>query len=141
MATRNLGAKSVLANITLSDVHHAARALKRLNEIGCAPVLSADDRARVSEAKAVCWGVVGTAAEALVTLMDAMAGDPDIEPNGDELEDDDPAEVDDPPEEEGHSEQAAWLERINQALPPLPLRPRASYRNGEDAEDEHDAER
>jgi hypothetical protein len=86
MATENLGGERALANITLHDVQHVARALRRLNEIQAAPVLSAEDRAQVADAKNLCWRVVGSAAEALVALMDAVAGDPDVEPNGDELD-------------------------------------------------------
>lgn len=84
MATVNLGAKSVPANVTVEDISKIARALQRLNKIQSAPVLSLEDRAEVTQAKALCWSVVGSAAEALVSLMDAISGDPDIELNGDE---------------------------------------------------------
>lgn len=79
MAIPNLRADSALANITIADLRQIASALVRLNQIDAAPVLSVEDRKEVSEAKRLCWSVVGSAAESLVELMNAMAGDPDIE--------------------------------------------------------------
>lgn len=84
MATEFLRAESGPANITLHEIHLVARALKRLHVIDSAPVLTVEDRAEIYQAKRACWSVVGGAAEALVSLMDAIAGDPDIELNGDE---------------------------------------------------------
>jgi hypothetical protein len=91
-----------------------------------------------------------------IDLLDFAAGDPDMEANGDEEDgtrgEDDfgfhsardglaGCPVSDPGENEGHAEPGAWLERVDQTLPPLPCPVWASYRNGEDAEDEHDLER
>jgi hypothetical protein len=91
--------------------------------------------------------------EVAIGLLDAMDGDADEEANGDELDGSSAEDeftrhepngpgcpIADAGEDEGHSEQAAWIERLDQTLPPLPVRPWASYRNGEDAEDEHDRE-
>lgn len=85
MATQYLEPGHPAANLTLHDVQHIAGALKRLNTIENAPVLSVEQRQEVSAAKAVCWATVSAVVESLVSLMDAIAGDPDLEP-------DDPAE-------------------------------------------------
>jgi len=79
MAMTNLGADSAAANITIAELRHVTGALRRLNEIDSAPVLSADQRLEVFRAKALCWTVIGKAVESLVSLLDATAGDPDLE--------------------------------------------------------------
>jgi hypothetical protein len=92
-----------------------------------------------------------------ISLLDALDGDPDEEANGDELdgssaEEDIPTisgdgmfngpgcPIADAGECNADPERAAWMERVDQTLPPLPDPISASYRNAEDAEDEHDRE-
>ena len=133
MATETVGAESISANITLKDIRQVAGARRRLNESDSAPVLTVEDRQQIFEAKAVCWNVVGYAVEALVSLMDSVAGDPDLKNDTDAEDafedhdsrlndpgpgcpvadidkgvDDDPTEDDDPGEDSNDAELETW---------------------------------
>lgn len=141
MATTFLRAESAPANLTLHDIQSAAAALRRLNEIDSAPVLSLEDRQEVMRAKATCWTVIGAAAEALVSLMDAVAGDCDDETTNAEDERIDPRFTADcgPGCEVSDGGDIAWTERRDQTRAPLPNSP-AHFQSNEDAEDDDAAE-
>ena|SRR5437867_7522393 len=148
--------KVLASSITIGDLAAISRALSRLHQIDDAPVLDLDQRREVAEAKMLCWSTIGIAVEGLIGLLDAVSGDPDIEPNGDELdaslgtEDDfqdhagngpgcsvaDPGEEDDAGEDSDPPERGAWLERIDQTAPAYGFEMTADARNHEDAEDD-----
>ena len=82
-----------------------------------------EDRQELKRIRSLALRCVGAAISELVETLDALVGDPDLEP-------------DDPPEEDGTEEQAAWIERVNQAKAPYTHSAPADYRNHEDAEDD-----
>ena len=62
----------------------ARRVLSISNRLEALPVLEANDREVLRAARQTAWDIVAKVAEELIAVLDAAAGDPDIEPNGDE---------------------------------------------------------
>jgi hypothetical protein len=64
----------------------ARRALKVVIPIDKHPCLDADQRLELRKIKSLAIQIIGAAVEELVATLDTLDGDPDIEPNGDELD-------------------------------------------------------
>lgn len=122
------------------DVLHHPAAMPRIPAV--TRILAQFDRPALEGFIAVAIGV-----------LDAIDGGLDLELNGDELDGDRSEDEFMPHEPNGPGcpiadagecnadpERAAWMERVDQTLSPLPDPISASYRNAEDAEDEHDRE-
>ncbi len=65
-------------------------AARRVLEIDLSgnPFAQPEDRHALRQAKRIAWAVLAEVCESLVSTLDIAAGDPDLEPNGDELDGD-----------------------------------------------------
>ncbi len=81
ISTPNAGLHQLLPMQRLAD----ARRVLEIN-LDANPFAQPEDRLALRQAKRAAWVIIADVCEQLVETLDVVAGDPDLEPDGDELD-------------------------------------------------------